>query len=83
MQCSNAVMCQSSNDATAYYSLWGEFSKVLASLLSSVTFPVPVTSSVTVKRTLVLTLVGEMYSEQRSVIFKVFVFIDMKKHKAK
>ena len=73
-------MCQSSNDATAYYSLWGEFSKVLASLLSSVTFPVPVTSSVTVKRTLVLTLVGGMYSEQRSVIFKVFVFIDMKKH---
>lgn len=47
---------------------------------SSVTFLVSATSSVTVEKTLVSSLVGGMYSEQISFIFKVFVFIDMKEN---
>lgn len=46
----HAVMGQSSNDATANCSPRGGFSMVLAFLLSSVTFLVSVTSSVTVKK---------------------------------
>ena len=55
---------------------------VLAFLLPSVTFPVPLPSSITAKRTLVSSLVGGMaVGTERSLNFKVLVLTDMKGRK--